>query len=165
MLSDGQATIYGGGEPGAEVFGCVPGHRRIALGRIAQDLVQAEPGVIAELTIAGPMVAFEERASERVAALNLRTGRFVARVSTAGPRPMRALQIVLKNDGAFAWDVAAGFGYTGLPAPLEIRAVDAAGNRRVAYGLSGEIEPTSLARAGSTLYWTQGGAARSATLN
>jgi hypothetical protein len=164
VLSTGQATIYRETGPRGRVFGCVPGHRRTYLGRITHNLLQSEAGAIAELTLAGAMVAFEEPKSEAIAVLNLRNGRLVARVPTAAPPTMHALQIVLASDGAVAWTVAAGFGYTGKSAAIQVRAADAAGDRQVAYGYSGEIDPTSLALAGSTLYWTQSGSSHSATL-
>jgi len=44
----------------------------------------------------------------------------------------------------------------------EVRAVDKTGSRLLASG--GDIDPTSLALAGSTLYWTQGSLPFSAQL-
>jgi hypothetical protein len=49
------------------------------------------------------------------------------------------------------------------PVVYDVRAVDAAGDRLLADG--NNIAPNSLALAGSTLYWTQGGAPQSASLS
>jgi hypothetical protein len=70
-----------------------------------------------------------------------------------------ATAIVVKNDGAVAWIVSTPKedGY------YQVHAVDKMGSRVLATGP--EIEPHSLALAGSTLYWTQGGKPMSATLN
>jgi hypothetical protein len=75
--------------------------------------------------------------------------------------------IVLKSDGAVAWTafdfrrtVAHGALY---PRYYDLYASDKSGERLLASGT--EINPDSLALAGSTLYWTQGGKPASAPLS
>jgi hypothetical protein len=67
--------------------------------------------------------------------------------------------IAVKSDGSVAWIVnpneASGH--------YQVHAADTAGSRMLASGA--DIDPTSLALAGSTLYWTQGGRPQSALLN
>jgi hypothetical protein len=67
--------------------------------------------------------------------------------------------IVVKNDGAVAWinDTVQEENR------FEVHAFDATGERVLAVGSN--IAPESLALAGSTLYWTQGGKPFSATLH
>lgn len=99
---------------------------------------------------------------------NLRTGRVLHKVPTgiAGPGTVEVLgdgfttAIVVKPDGAVAWILESG---ASRPIEYQVHAVDAKGERTLASG-SG-IEPSSLALAGSTLYWTQDGQSFSATLN
>jgi hypothetical protein len=68
---------------------------------------------------------------------------------------------VVKSDGAVAWIVAI-YGRE-HPAEYEVHALDRTGSRVLAFGPG--ISPRSLALAGSTLYWTQGGNPMSAPLN
>jgi hypothetical protein len=67
--------------------------------------------------------------------------------------------IVVKSDGAVAWIVET----RQEEGTYEVHAVDKAGSRLLASGA--DIDPSSLALAGSTLYWTQGGKPMSASLN
>jgi hypothetical protein len=67
--------------------------------------------------------------------------------------------IVVKSDGAVAWIVASGVARGGN----QVRVVDRSGSRVVASGT--DVDPQSLALAGSTLYWTQGSKPFSTTLN
>jgi hypothetical protein len=64
--------------------------------------------------------------------------------------------IVVKSDGSVAWIVTTSDG-------PQVRSVDKTGEHLLA--ASPEIDPTSLALAGSTLYWMQGGKPMSATLD
>jgi len=72
----------------------------------------------------------------------------------------------VKSDGAVAWIVETQrgpfVGETGPPTMFEVRAVDRTGSRLLASG--SHFDPLSLALAGSTLYWTQGGQPFSAQL-
>jgi hypothetical protein len=178
LLADGQATIYGGGKAQPyEVFGCVPGHRSYELGRVEPPswLTLFSPGAstsgarISLLTIAGPMVAFEETqlSRERIVVRDVRTGRFVVRESRGVQGLWSVEQIVVKSDGAVAWMVRVNYGHGGNPVHRRVYAVDAGGGSRLlTEGEQGvdEIEPGSLALAGSTLYWTQSGKPFSAPL-
>ncbi len=67
--------------------------------------------------------------------------------------------IVVKRDGSMAWIARTSEAF----ADVEVHSVDAAGSHVLA--ASSEIEPDSLALAGSTLYWTEGGKPFSVTLN
>ena len=66
--------------------------------------------------------------------------------------------IVVKRDGAVAWINRASREL----GSIQVRSVDATGSHLLA--ASPEIEPDSLALAGSTLYWAEGGKPFSATL-
>jgi hypothetical protein len=140
--------------------------------------------------LAGPIVAYldlsisgseegttttEESRSFWLVVRDLRNGHIVhqvtttAHVTTAHPvergrgffaRNRPSGTFVVKRDGAVAWIAAAAT--SGVPR-YDVRALDGAGNRLLAAGP--EIDPHSLALAGGTLYWTQGGKPYSATLN
>jgi hypothetical protein len=127
------------------------------------------------LTLAGEFVAWEETetigpqgpSQEQewlVLVRNLRTGRVLHKLPTGvstvkewtGVGP--TTQIVLTSAGAVAWiarveDEQGEHGY-------EVHAADNSGTRVLATGSN--IAAKSLALAGSTLYWTQGGAAMAA---
>lgn len=98
---------------------------------------------------------------------DLRTGRILHEVLTGTlvkPEPPTegvgaAQTLVVKSDGSVAWTVAADR----EEGTYQVHAVDRTGSRTLATG--GDIAPESLALAGSTIYWTQGGAPQSATLN
>jgi hypothetical protein len=176
LLADGHATIYSGGKASPnEVFGCVRGHRSYDLGRLESPATLVFPGSptrsaqISQLTIAGQMVAFEETAEsrERLVVRDLKTGRFVVRESQGVQGLQRVEQIVVKSDGTVAWMVQVNYGHGGNPIHRDVYAVDASGIRLLAEGEEGlnPIERGSLALAGSTLYWTQGGKPLSAPLN
>jgi hypothetical protein len=168
LLADGHATIFSGEKARPyEVFGCVPGQRSYDLGRLESPETLMFPGSptrsarISQLTIAGPMVAFEEteESREQIVVRDLRTGRFVVRESH-GVYGLRGVeQIAVKSDGAVAWMVQVNLGHGGNPIHREVYAVDARGARLLAEGEEGfnPIERGSLALVGSTLYWTQSG--------
>lgn len=177
LMADGEAVLYRQQE---HVFGCVPGLRSYDLGPLRTGSALFAPGAAGAPTLAGSMVAFEESvagpmvptiepAPGWIVVRDLRTGRFVTRAPRLGLGP-HALQIVVKSDGAVAWTIQLTEGLTGNPIQYEVRAVDASGDRSVAVGTNfgtslGYIDPMSLALAGSTLYWTEGGAPRSAALH
>ena len=99
---------------------------------------------------------------------NLRTGRVLQRVPTGTSSPDAVgvgpvVGLVVKSDGAVAWIVENEIPAQHVPAEYEVHAVDKAGDRLLASG--SDIDPHSLALAGSTLYWTQGGKPMSAVLN
>ena len=69
------------------------------------------------------------------------------------------MAIAVKHDGSVAWIVETGEEEGGY----QVHAVDKSGSRVLAS--NPDIDPLSLALAGSTLYWTQGGQPFSASLN
>jgi hypothetical protein len=103
----------------------------------------------------------------RVAVIDIRNGRVLHKVPTGksrhpGPGRIGAGQttaIVVKNDGAVAWINNT----VQKENKFEVHALDATGERVLAVGSN--IAPKSLALAGSTLYWTQGGQPFSTTLD
>ena len=127
--------------------------------------------------LAGTITAYERasiggalsgNAEYFVVVRDLRTGRILHYVPTGesisplpgivGDGPVIA--IVVKSDGAVAWTVdteeSGGNSY-------HVHALDKNGQRVLASGA--DIDPHSLALAGSTLYWAQGGKPFSTTLN
>jgi hypothetical protein len=195
LAADGSAEVYtlGAGPPPApprpgypmteesrrQVYGCVFGRRgAFKLGEVihregvGKYMEEVEFGDSDEV-LAGPVVAFEYRATHtsargcfEVVVENLQTGRTLRR-EPSGLSPFPGEQcgagvvpsIVVKSDGAVAWIADAGDS-TGS---LQVHVADAQGSRVVASGT--DIDPSSLALAGSTLYWTQGGSPLSAVLN
>jgi hypothetical protein len=96
---------------------------------------------------------------------DLRSGRVLRSTPTGtSTNPMvvgvgPTTSIVLKKDGAVAWIVDT----SGEQNRYQVHAADRSGARLLASG--SDVDPSSLALAGSTLYWTQGGKAFSAALN
>jgi hypothetical protein len=135
------------------------------------------------LTLGGSYVAYEEFFSEgnrysegrdeeyveewHVVVRDLRTGRVLHRVATGArerdhPKLVgdgSATAIVVKVDGAVAWitDTVQNENR------YQVHALDKTGEHTLAVGSN--IDPHSLALAGSTLYWTQDGKSFSAPLN
>ncbi len=156
------------------IYGCSYGHKRsYLLGPILSSSESGGAGVIHE-TLTGPIVAYEEILNEspccqhwRVVVRNLHNGHILHRIPTGTPikpEPFSvgiglAVAIVVKRDGSVAWIVETIQELGGY----QVHAVDKSGSRVLAS--SPDIDPTSLALAGSTLYWTQGGQPESATLN
>jgi hypothetical protein len=159
--------------------GCVHGGRReLVLGEFGRPCSSSGCGTsIASPVLGGTIVAFErstlieplngEGAGEYfVVVRDLRTGRTLHQLATGpgrAPKPRYkgsgpTTAIVVKPDGAVAWIVDSGI----EGSAFEVHAFDKSGSRLLAVGP--DIAPTSLALAGSTLYWTQGGTAHSTTL-
>lgn len=128
-------------------------------------------------TLAGAVVAFEKvddtelhpgsREEDEIIVRDLRDGKTLHRLptgtSTTPPEHEDvgvggATAIIVKSDGAVAWIVAV----RGTKTEYQVHAVDATGSRVLA--TSTEIVPSSLALAGSTLYWTEAGKGMSAAL-
>jgi hypothetical protein len=114
-------------------------------------------------TLRGSMVAYEEfitipegNSTWTMIVRDLKTGRVLHRADSTGSFVQ---EVVLKSDGALAWIVDTSF----QPAEHAIVALDRSGTRQLASGA--DVSPSSLALAGSTLYWTQGGKPFSAVLN
>jgi hypothetical protein len=119
--------------------------------------------------VAGAMVAYEWSKPTTpvsqwfVIVRDLRTGRTVHREPTGAGKGESdgvgaTTALVVKSNGSVAWIVNA----EGEGGP-EVHVVDTTGSRLVARGT--DIDPTSLALAGSRLYWAQGGKPFSAPLN
>jgi hypothetical protein len=164
------------------IYGCVYGHRgAYALGVVPRTettkyMEETHYGDIGQV-LAGPIVAFESfvlpsfgRPEWKVVVRDLRTGRTLRDEPTgtsarSGPDPEQTAgighttTIVVKDNGSVAWVVSTGQENGGY----QVHAVDTTGSRLLASGL--DINPSSLALAGSTLYWAQGGRAFSTTLN
>jgi hypothetical protein len=181
VAADTQAQVYEiHGRLSSEAFGCSYRDKRsFELGEPAECGGSDEcPGVGFE-TLTGPIVAYEESygekggpvASNLVVVRDLRKGRVLHRVPTGTaqlPRPQvvgdgGVVAIVAKADGAVAWIVQTFYSSNSAPSEYEVHAVDKTGNRLLASGA--QINSHSLALAGSTLYWTQGGKPMSATLD
>jgi hypothetical protein len=133
--------------------------------------------------LAGPVVAFDRylsvylqpgvREENEIIVRNVATGAVLHRLPTGSPAtPPKyrdvgigpATALVVKRDGAVAWIVEiVEESASGAVVTYQVHAVDSTGSRVLA--ASSEIEPESLALAGSTLYWMQGGKPQSATLN
>jgi hypothetical protein len=100
---------------------------------------------------------------------DLWTGRVIHRLPTGVPKSPRpglvgagsTTIIVVKTDGAVAW-IAEKPG-VGKGTEYQVHAVDKMGSRLLASGE--DVDGSSLALAGSTLYWTQGGKPFSAPLS
>jgi DNA-binding beta-propeller fold protein YncE len=165
-------------------FGCAYGRRTsYLLGHPSLGGSPTGTNGVAMFTLGGPVVAFEEssvtnlepeaRYTNWILVRDLRNGRYLHRLPTGTPTTPPengdvgvgpATGIVVKSDGAVAWIVDAGRNSV-LNGPLiyEVHAVDRTGSRVLASG--SEIDPSSLALAGSRLYWMQGGKPMSAVLS
>jgi hypothetical protein len=133
-----------------------------------------------DYTLAGTTVAFTEffgegalgngGSSDWVAVVNLRNGKRLHRVRTATPpcepKPYEGAiveSLRLKEDGAVAWIAADEQRHCSVPFNMyEVHALDSSGGRVLATGT--DINPKSLALAGSTISWRQGGRPYSASL-
>jgi hypothetical protein len=181
-LADGQAEVYiapeSRSDPELVVYGCAfRTGRAHELGGLPSELNLGGPGGesgVLDATLAGTVVAYERSLNyedgggrDLVFVRDLRTGRVLHEVLTgtrvkpeAGFEGVGAVvALVVKSDGSVAWIVATD----AENGTRQVHAVDRTGSRTLATGSN--IAPGSLALAGSTLYWTQGGQAQSATLN
>ena len=180
IAADTQAQLYIASniEEYFIVYGCVYGHRgSYKLGYFPSDGTCSSSGCldIHRETLAGMIVAYEYSASNveeftwLVVVRDLRTGRVLHKIPTGTPVPPNPLLvgtgstvvIVVKTDGSVAWIVEYPVGPE--TTKYEVHALDKTGNRVLASGT--DIGPHSLALAGSTLYWTQGGKSFSTKLN
>jgi len=141
--------------------GCGPHIGRVALGGM---VVAFERSASSE---ANPSIGFQGGAEWLVVVRDLRNGRTLHSVPTGATSPPRAglvgngetTALVVKPDGAVAWinDTSQE------SARYEVHALDRNGSRVLA--VSSGIDRSSLALAGSTLYWTANGMPLSAKLN
>jgi len=179
LTADAQAQVYvTRSRPGyVAVDACVYGqHRSLQLAECGPEAENC--GATLNVALAGPVLAFgRSRTIDKnvpgqpivaewyVIVQNLRTGKLLHKVPTGMARKGApgdkivgigfTTTIVVKSDGAVAW-------IAGNEQNYEVHALDKTGARLLA---SGNIDPKSLALAGSTLYWTEAGKPASATLN
>jgi hypothetical protein len=160
------------------IYGCVYGSRHTyELGPVSDCNGAGVGGCggITQVALGGQIVAYDEKleapqtgvsAGPVVVVRNLRTGRVLRKLPTGTRSPPSAgppLALVVKGDGAVAW-IAQTRGATSHSVnEFEVYAAEAAGSRLLASGA--EIDPSSLALVGSTLYWMQAGRAVSTVLN
>lgn len=173
------------------VFGCVRGGaRRYDLGGVpACGLFEpgCEPGSECETgrfcggvrgeVLAGSMVALErfksgpEEGLWYVEVWDLRDGRLLTRAPTGIPPVVEreyagvgpVVGMVLRSDGGVAW-IARDLwrSLVGMPSYYDVYAAEGPSVRQLAAGT--DIDPSSLALAGATLYWVQDGVPVSAQL-
>jgi hypothetical protein len=155
------------------IYGCSYGHKRSYLLGPAPYGGESGAGGIENEVLAGSIVAYEEASNQTccqhwwVVVRNLRNGHVLHRIPTGTPikpEPLSvgiglAVTIVVKSDGSVAWIVETGQ----EEGRYQVHTVDKSGSHILAS--NPDIDPTSLALAGSTLYWTQGGQPESATLD
>jgi hypothetical protein len=161
------------------IYGCAYSTRRsFRLGEPLPKVGTPEgigPGIELE-TLAGTMVAYEEGegrpsgATWIIVVRDLRNGRVIHKVPTGvrshpiqPPRQYVGLGpatgLAVKSNGSVAWLVET----TAEEGSFQLHALDRSGGRLLASG--SDIARSSLALAGNTLYWTQGGRPFSAPLN
>jgi hypothetical protein len=144
--------------------------RGVFLGETDESLSNPGGGATSHVVLAGSMVADERFGVHLehewvIEVWNLASARVIARLPT-GPAPEKSFvgdgpteEIVLKRTGAVAWIVDTLQDEN----RYEVRAHDSRGSRLLAVG--SDIDPRSLALAGSTVYWTQAGKPSSAKLD
>jgi hypothetical protein len=178
LATDPQAQIYEAPMVLAypeflSIYGCSYGHKRSYLLGPAPYGSPSGAGGISHETLNGSIVAYEEVSNREccqhwwVVVRDLSNGRVLHRVPTGTPikpEPLSvgiglAVAIVVKHDGSAAWIVETGE----EELEYQVHAIDRAGGRELASGP--DIDPSSLALAGSTLYWTRGGQPFSSSLN
>ncbi len=191
VVADGQAEVYLAPEEAAlpeflGFYGCSFAHKRSYLLGSPPQYSSSGGSGIELVTLSGPMAAFESSSARTgygkswlIVVRDLRDGKVVHSVPTGTsvhPGPPRvaggiirqdvgigpAESIVVKRDGAVAW-IAQDAVEGELPYEYQVHALDRSGSRVLADGA--DVEPSSLALAGSRLYWSEGGKPFSAALN
>jgi hypothetical protein len=185
LLANGQAEIYEAHEaPGTGfVHACAFGTGRVTrLGSVAECSSGVCAGIEHE-TLSGSLVAYDSfstavglRGEWYVQVRDLRTRRLLRKVPTGAPLQKLpgsvglgpATGVVVTRSGGvawIAWDLQRSQPATGAtPARrfYDVYACDVAGTRLLAAGP--DVDPSSLALAGHTLYWVQSGKPLSAAL-
>jgi hypothetical protein len=185
VVADAQAVVYRAGttvyepeehkfvEGNEGIFGCAFGARRLYhFGVPPYGSATSGSGGVGSIVLAGTVAAYDVgrsasfgSSSHEIWVRNLRTGTLIYRMPNGLPAEPGDIglgdttAIVVKGDGSVAWIVRAG----GRLGSIQVRSVDKTGSHVLA--TSPEINPDSLALAGGTLYWTQGGKPASAVLN
>ena len=184
LAANAQAEIFPEpGEEGALVFGCAYARsREYSLGYRPSCGPPVCAGVRHEL-LAGTVAVYEdyftgmEEGEWYIVARDLRNDRVIRRIPTGAPVKPRPRNVgvgpvtglVAKNNGSVAW-IVRDYDRSTFSTPSEpeevlyydVYASDKTGTRLLAQGFN--VSPSSLALAGSTMYWTQGGQPASATL-
>ncbi len=168
--ADAQAVVY---KASTGIFGCAyDAKHAYYLGPSPYGSAQVSGGTFS-VTVVGSVVAYSVEKSDilgeyevyEVRVRNLRTGKVIHRVPTGSPPQPGSIgigsttAIVVKRDGSVAWIVTCVTQLGGF----QVHSIDKTGSHVLA--VSPEIAPNSLALAGSTLYWLQGGKPMSATLD
>ncbi len=178
LAADPQAQIYEAPMSLAfpeflSIYGCSYGHKRSYLLGPAPYGSPSGAGGISHETLNGSNVAYEEVENKSccqhwwVVVRDLSNSHVLHRIPTGTPVKPELLSvgigavagIVVKHDGSVAWIVETGE----EEGRYQVHAVDKSGSRVLAS--NPDIDPSSLALAGSTLYWTQGGQPLSAPLD
>ena len=158
IVANSQARVYKANFKDGEymVFACLRRpHRTVYLGRH-----EFEPIGVTTVRLRGPSVAYERVNCDKSActggirARNLRTG--TVRTSPIPAGATLATEIVVSSGGAVVWT------RTLQTQIVEVRALGAGGEQLLDSGT--DVNPQSLALAGSTVYWTKAGVAQSAVL-
>jgi hypothetical protein len=150
------------------------------------ESLDCEGPAVASQTLAGNVLAYalyghsgsskymdEEPDSWLIQVRDLKTHRLIhsSPTSTSEPPPSEVIGngpaegIVVKSDGSVAWIAVDGEHTLGstLPTTFQVWKIDHTGQHLLAMGT--QISPDSIALAGSTVYWTDGGAPSSAPLD
>jgi hypothetical protein len=191
LASDAVAQVYEAGshEDGfrpERIVGCIYGATHVYVvgfpsfgsggGGGGSSVKQLAGTDVAVASSSSSMVYGTESAS--VLVRDLRTGRVIVDTPTGPPEPSPAelhspgfgrivgagpvTSVVLKPDGALAWIASTPAYRVTLAGSYQVYAFDSSGKRTLAAG--NDIDPFSLALAGSTVYWTQSGKPSSAAL-
>lgn len=175
LLANEHAEVYvtyareGEGGQEREIRGCVYGQRPSHKVGSPFEGSGSSGGGSSRFVLGGTTVAGENSSyctvcdnfteAHSVFAIDLRTGAVLGKADS----PASVQSLVVKPDGALAWIAASSVnGVTGFHEEW-VYARDRGGVRLLAHG--SDIGDSSLALAGSTIYWTQGGQPFSAALN
>ncbi len=179
LAADAQAIVYKAPTSpeslGGDIFACSYSNKHSF--RLGSELYGGPSGSggVLPVALAGPVVAYGVGESytgpsghsfREIMVRNLVTGKLILKTPNGSPAEPgdiglgETTAIVVKSNGSVAWIVRAGLAQLG---GIQVRSVDKTGSHLLA--ASPEIEPDSLALAGSTLYWMQGGKPMSATLD
>ncbi len=157
---------------GSDLFGCLWGAKTYTVWSAGEGGVQLAQFV----TMRGTYAAFNggggssSDSSSSLGVMDLKTGKERGLAVAVGPGSYdtgRVTSLVLKANGSIAW-ISQTSGVANpstpqlIPTLTEVYADDSSGRRMIASSTA--ISPTSLALAGSAIYWLQGGVAESATL-
>src|SRR3954454_539044 len=145
-------------------YACLYSGRRFELGRNWDDEFVEVPHLTAPYVAWSAMECGNTVCIATVMELDLSKGlQFPGQPATTGGLPgnsQRVTDLVLKANRSLAWIVDIG---SSVGSDRQVVAVDSAGRRTLDTG--GNIDPKSLTLNGSTVSWTKGGVAHSASLN